>query len=76
MYDDFSIILILLFLFMSKQYCPLSIKAWNVIDVLNRTSNTFQVIQNRYDGSVNFFRNFSEYEKGFGGIEGEFWLGV
>ncbi|XP_053692355.1 angiopoietin-related protein 7-like [Sabethes cyaneus] len=34
------------------------------------------VIQNRYNGSVNFFRGWKEYEAGFGDLRGEFWLGL
>ncbi|KAL9701274.1 hypothetical protein quinque_004715 [Culex quinquefasciatus] len=34
------------------------------------------VIQNRYDGSVNFYRGWKQYEDGFGSMEGEFWLGL
>ncbi|XP_053400034.1 microfibril-associated glycoprotein 4-like [Mercenaria mercenaria] len=34
------------------------------------------VLQNRFNGSVDFFRNFSEYENGFGALNGEFWLGL
>ncbi|XP_058123314.1 angiopoietin-related protein 6-like [Anopheles ziemanni] len=33
-------------------------------------------IQHRFDGSVNFFRNWTEYRNGFGAVRGEFWLGL
>ena len=35
----------------------------------------YQVMQRRFDGSVNFNRNWAEYLVGFGNNEGEFWMG-
>ncbi|XP_053387303.1 ficolin-2-like [Mercenaria mercenaria] len=34
------------------------------------------VFQRRFDGMLEFYRNFSEYENGFGAKDGEFWLGL
>ncbi|KAA0718451.1 Angiopoietin-related protein 1 [Triplophysa tibetana] len=49
------------------------VQAWCEHDV---DRGGWTVIQRRKDGSVNFFRNWDSYKKGFGNVEGEHWLGL
>ena len=38
-------------------------------------NKAWTIIQRRFNGSVNFYRNWEAYKKGFGASNGEYWLG-
>ena len=38
--------------------------------------NGWTILQQRYDGSINFHRGWEDYENGFGSPNGEYWAGL
>ena len=43
---------------------------------MDTDSGGWVVIQRRINGSVNFYRNWTDYVYGFGDLDGEFWYGL
>ncbi|KAK3094409.1 hypothetical protein FSP39_001345 [Pinctada imbricata] len=47
----------------------------SVICDMTTQDGGWTVIQNRHDGTVDFYRTWSQYKNGFGSVETEYWIG-
>ncbi|XP_030026691.1 fibrinogen C domain-containing protein 1 isoform X1 [Manduca sexta] len=55
---------------------PDEMEPFYVLCDLTTAGGGWTVLQNRFDGSQDFYKGWSDYENGFGNLAGEFWLGL
>ena len=55
---------------------PDSSGAFDVFCDQTTAGGGWAVFQKRMDGSVSFYRGWTDYKNGFGNLNGEFWLGL
>ncbi|XP_051760665.1 microfibril-associated glycoprotein 4-like isoform X3 [Ctenopharyngodon idella] len=55
---------------------PVWVYCHMISDGKDEDKGGWTVIQRRMDGSINFYRPWNQYKKGFGKVESEYWLGL
>ncbi|XP_056097472.1 microfibril-associated glycoprotein 4-like [Rhinichthys klamathensis goyatoka] len=55
---------------------PVWVYCHMISDGKDEDNGGWTVIQRRMDGSVNFYRPWNQYKRGFGNVESEYWLGL
>ena len=55
---------------------PDDVGSFHVFCDMESNGGGWTVFQKRFNGSVNFFHNWQDYENGFGSSDGKYWLGL